>query len=73
LRLSFAPHEWQFRVSHYGLFLGFAIVFSFHSTTFLGMISFVVVLMLTAIVVLQTLIFALLGQQDEWHSWFVAR
>jgi hypothetical protein len=34
LRLSYFPLEWQFRVSHFGLFLRFGIVLWFHSTTF---------------------------------------
>ena len=49
--------DWQFRVAHYGLFLSFGIVFPFHSTIFDDVINFVVVLVLIAIVVLQTLKF----------------
>jgi hypothetical protein len=56
LRLSFAPMNWKFQVAHCGLVLSFSIVFSFHSTIFDGVIYFVEVLVLIAIVVLQTLI-----------------
>src|SRR5689334_1234203 len=34
LRVSYAPMDWQFRVSHYGLFLGFEMIFVFLTLTF---------------------------------------
>jgi hypothetical protein len=34
--------DWQFRVSHYGLFLRFGFIFPLFSTTFLGVIYLVV-------------------------------
>jgi hypothetical protein len=44
--------DWQFRVAHFGLFLGLAIVFSFCSTPLDGVICLVVVLVLIAIALL---------------------
>jgi hypothetical protein len=55
LRLSIAPLDWQFRGAHFGLFLSFAIVFCFRRTIFDGVMNFALVLVLIAIVVLQTL------------------
>ena len=56
--------DWQFRVAHYGLFLSFGFVFSFRSMVFDGLINFADVLMLIAIVVLQTRRFPLVMVQD---------
>jgi hypothetical protein len=46
LQRTYASLDWQFRVSHFGLFLGFTIVFWYHSMTFWGVNCFVEILVL---------------------------
>jgi hypothetical protein len=48
LLLSYASNEWQFRVSHYGLFLGFELIFLSLWETFGGAITILVVSTLIA-------------------------
>jgi hypothetical protein len=43
LQLSYASMDWQFRVSHSGLFLPFGIIFLFYSMAFMDVIYLVVI------------------------------